>query len=86
MKNTIPALKISFTKAALGLVAGAALVAGAVYFSGNDARTPEDPMSAAQKIVSDNLAKPCAAAAGEISAILLSDPNLKCDGPKVLAP
>lgn len=82
-----PAIKSVFAKAAIGLAAAAALVAGAVYFSGSDsAPAKDDPMSAAQKIVTENMAKPCAAEAAGISAILLSDPNLKCDGPKVVAP
>lgn len=79
--------KNAFAKVAMGLTAAAALVAGAVYFSGSGtAPAGDNAMEAAQKIVSENQAKPCAAAAAQISVLLLSDKRLKCDGPNVVAP
>ncbi len=80
--------KSAFTKVAAGIVLAGAAIAGALYFSGSSNDTPAqvDPMAAARKIVTENQAKPCAANAAKISAILLSDPRLKCDGPNVIAP
>lgn len=87
-EGTARSSKSAFTKAAIGLALAGATIAGAVYFSGSssDAPAQSDPMEAARKIVTENQAKPCAANAAKISAILLSDPRLKCDGPNVVAP
>lgn len=68
------------------LALGAAVVAGVVMNRSSDTPEQSDPISAGVKTVSENLAKPCAAEAAKISALLLSDPRLKCDGPKVIAP
>lgn len=91
-ERTTRTSKSAFTKAAVGLALAGAAITGALYFSGsfsgasNDNPVRVDPMEAARKIVRDNQAKPCAANAAKISAILLSDPRLKCDGPNVIAP
>jgi hypothetical protein len=86
-------MTINAKKTAIGLLVSGALAAAAYFaFNGsNDYQTPvntpgADPMTNAAAIVAANLAKPCAKAAGEISAILLSDPNLTCNGTKVVAP
>lgn len=86
MTLTTPSAKKYFLKAAIGL---AAALGAAVYFGQSDnapKEHPADPMAAAAKIVAENMQKPCAENAGKISAILLSDPKLKCNGPHVLAP
>jgi hypothetical protein len=82
---------ISAKKTAIGLVSAGALAAAFYFaFSGPGANDTKpagvDAMTEAAAIVAANLAKPCAAEAGKISAILLSDPKLTCNGTKVAAP
>lgn len=84
-------MTISVKKTAIGLVSAGALAAAAYFvFSGsgtNDTQpTGVDPFAEAAAIVTANLAKPCAAEAGKISAVLLADPKLTCNGTKVAAP
>lgn len=68
------------------LALGAAVVTGVVMNKSSETPEQSDPISAGVKTVSDNLNKPCAAEAAKISALLLSDPRLKCDGAKIVSP
>lgn len=85
-------MTINAKKTAIGLTVAGALAAAAYFaFSGagtNDNNKPAgvDAMTEAAAIVAANLAKPCAAEAGKISAVLLTDPKLTCNGTKVVAP
>ena len=84
-------MKSNFKKAAIGLtvtgVLAAAAYAGFSALNGNDNETVSiDAMAKAAATVNANLQKPCAMNAAQISAVLLSDPNLECDGPRVASP
>lgn len=84
-------MTINAKKTAIGLTVAGALAAAAYFaFSGagtNDNKSAGvDAMTEAAAIVAANLAKPCATEAGKISAVLLTDPKLTCNGTKVVAP
>ncbi|MGZ9097969.1 MAG: hypothetical protein ACXW30_06720 [Micavibrio sp.] len=86
MKAKRMTLNKKLTAIFCALALGAAVVTGVVMNTSSESPTQADPISAGVKTVYDNLNKPCAAAAAKVSALLLSDPRLKCDGAKIASP